>query len=166
VGGKAEVTLPASVAYDLTGSTGVGCNQITMQNIRFLATGDVVFFVRELAAYNPVEIISKDGQAHNVWFIVPHQAHPSTPGSYSHGNIGFHSQDNLFKSPIQIMMYTPGELNFYNKSETNGQLYANKVNVHPKSEFKYSSIGIPGVDLSTNHAVGSYVTIEHKREVS
>ena len=90
------------------------------------------------------------------------------PASYSHngGGINFHSQSNNFMDPIQVFLYSPGTVNFYNSTSTTGQIYGNQVNVHPTSTFKYSPIGIPGVDLATNSSVGSKVAIEYKRETS
>ncbi len=169
-GGMVVLRPPANVAYDLTGKTGTKCSSgtLTFQNVRFELTGDLVIFAHNFQAYNPIQVVSADGLQHNVWFIVPNDAHPSMPASYSDagGNIGFHSASNLFADPVQVFLYSPNTIDFYNSTSTTGQIYANQVNVHPTSTFKYSPIGVPGVDLSTTTAVGSDVTIEYKRETS
>jgi len=165
-GGFAYVNLPQFVAYDLTGTTGLGCSQLKLQNIHFVLTGDVVFFVKDLSATNPVEAVSGDGQPHNIWFIVPNKNHPSMPSGYASGNITFDSASNKFQNPISIFLYTPGNLNFNNPTLTSGQMYAKKVTIGPNTQFEYTSVGIPGVNLSTTHAVGSDVSVEYKRETS
>lgn len=165
-GGLVYVHLPPFTAYDLTGKTGLGCNSVSWQYVHLVLTGDVVFFVKDLQARNPIEAVSGDGLPHNIWFIVPNASHPSMPSGYTSGDIGFHSAGNNFQDPIKIFMYTPGTIDFYNTTQTVGQIYANKVNVHPTSQFLYSPIGVPGVNLSTTLAVGSNVTLEYKRETS
>jgi len=137
-----------------------------LQNIHFVLTGDVVFFVKDLSATNPVEAVSGDGQPHNIWFIVPNKNHPSMPSGYASGNITFDSASNKFQNPISIFLYTPGNLNFNNPTLTSGQMYAKKVTIGPNTQFEYTSVGIPGVNLSTTHAVGSDVSVEYKRETS
>lgn len=167
-GGLAIVDVPPFAAYDLTGRGGPGCSSsLVFQNVRLQLTGDVVFFVRDIQSYNPMEIVSADGQPHNVWFIVPHRDHPSMHGGYNSGNIGFHSANNKFQDPINIFIYTPGEVQFHNSTYTNGQVYANKVFTHTQSEFRYTPINVPGVDLAVGaSSSGYYVTLEYKREVS
>ncbi len=165
-GGYAYVNVPPFSAYDLTGTTGLGCSQMTLQNIRFVLTGDVVFFVRDMIANTPIQAVSGDGQPHNIWFIVPDKNHVSMPSGYTSGNIGLSSAGNLFQNPIRLFLYTPGEINFNSTSYTDGQIYANKVNLGAHSYFRYVSVGVPGVNLSTAYAVGSDVTVEYKRETS
>lgn len=167
---KVVVRPPANVMYDLTGKTGTKCtlDKLVLQNVRFELSGDLVIFAKSFEAYNPVEVVSLNGGAHTVWFIVPNDQHPSMPASYSHsgGGINFHSQSNNFMDPIKVFLYSPGVINFYNSTSTTGQIYGNQVNVHPTSTFKYWPIGIPGVDLATSSSVGSKVAIEYKRETS
>jgi len=167
---KVVIRPPANVMYDLTGTFGTKCTSDTLvlQNVRFELSGDLVIFAKNFEAYNPIDVVSKDGSPHNVWFIVPNDQHPSMPASYSHsgGGIHFHSQSNNFKDPIRVFLYSPGTIDFYNSTTTTGQIYGRQVNVHPTSTFKYTPIGIPGVNLSTSHATGSDVSIEYKRETS
>jgi hypothetical protein len=167
---KVVVRPPANVMYDLTGKSGAKCtsDKLVLQNVRFELSGDLVIFAKSFDAYNPVEVVSLDGAPHKVWFIVPHDQHSSMPAAYSHsgGGIHFHSQSNNFMDPIQVFLYSPGTIDFYNSTSTTGQIYGNQVNVHPTSTFKYSPIGIPGVDLATSTSVGSKVAIEYKRETS
>lgn len=165
------VNLPAvNMAYDLTeassGSDSCTNSNLTMQNITFNLSADLVFFVESIDGTN-VSFKSADGAVHRVWIIVPHPDAMTSYSSYHDGNVWFEGGIGV-ASPVEIMIYTPNDMKYIATTEPTGQLYAKKLYVSfPVSwKFRYSDIGIPGVDMSPFAQDGSEVTLDYKRETT
>jgi hypothetical protein len=165
------VNLPAvNTAYDLTeassGSDSCTNSSLTMQNITYNLSADVVFFVESIDG-TQLSFKSADGAVHRVWVIVPHPNAMTSYSTYQDGDVNFGGGIGV-TSPVEIMIYSPNTMTYIATTEPTGQLYAYKLYVSfPVSwKFRYSDIGIPGVDMSPLAQDGSQVTLDYKRETT
>lgn len=158
--GKGPFDLPSDdTVFDLQYCTTYGTPGVIENNqaLHFVMWADTAFIIRGWQDRGSLTFTSGDGDPHRLFLIVPY--------SWGTGQINTHTGSEM-NAPIEVFLYTPGEILFHNESYTHGQIYGERVEVHAGADFYYTPSDIPGVSLSvTPTVVGSSVIIVNKREV-
>jgi len=151
------VQLPSTpTLYNLQGCSG---GFYTNQGFEFALNADTVFFVKNFQSQGTLRFFSGDGQPHKLWVIAPY--------STSTGSITMQIPITI-NPPIESFWYAPGEVTVQTASSLIGQVYGGDVTINTASDFVYTNVGVPGVDLvsAAQSSSGFVVELLSKREVS
>lgn len=151
------VQLPSTdTLYDLQGCSG---GFQSNQGFEFALNADTVFFVNDFASKGTMRFFSGDGQPHKLWVIVPY--------STSTGSITMQIPITI-NPPIESFWYAPGTVTVQTASSLIGQVYGGDVTINTASDFVFTNVGVPGVDLvsAAQSSSGFVVELLYKREVS
>jgi len=151
IGGQGRVvSIPCAVNF-------VNTKTIDLRN-------DLVIYAKGgFSSQNQVKFTSSGG-THKIYWIVPYDVKSSCSSSNSYGDI---TTDNQFDADpsVQIMMYTPCDINVANNSGQFGQVYGGTVKIVNHFGMTFRPVPMYAFDTSKLPKLSYKVDIQYKREV-
>lgn len=90
----------------------------------------------------------RNANAKRLWLITPDTVANSQPNCPAGG--GFDISGGFdFSSTLDVMIYTPCQVNLASGTAFHGQVFSGKASVSGGAQLTYAPVGLPGVDLNT-----------------
>jgi len=152
ISGNCTDTVLINAVASFAGTKGIidarGCtNNMTLGGSgKATLTNDLVILAKNFAFDNGQ--FDTSGGTYRLWMITEDLTKDSQPTCPSGGGVTF-SGGFKISSSINLMVYSPCQVNVTSALDFRGQLFSKNVVVDGAAIVRYVAVGLPGVDLST-----------------